>query len=100
MRLIEIKTGGENPFVALLCHFAQRVLPLPGLDENAFWQIRMVNLIPADHLAAMFFKDRFQLAVEIRLQSVAVSKFVVAHKLVNGFVFFPLRIVNFITADM
>ncbi|MNZ78302.1 hypothetical protein D3C78_968710 [compost metagenome] len=60
----------------------------------------MVNLIPADHLAVMFLKDRFQLAVEIGLQSVAVSKFVVAHKLLNGFVFFPLRIVNFIAADV
>ncbi|MNS85168.1 hypothetical protein D3C72_1190250 [compost metagenome] len=98
--LIEVKTGGENAFIALLRHLAQRVLPLPGLDQNAFRQIRMIDLIPADHLAMVFLKNGFQFAVEIGLQRMAVRQFVVAHKLLDGGAVFPLAIVNFITADM
>ena len=59
----------------------------------------MVDLVPADHLAVMLFKDRFQLAVEIRLQRVAVRQLVVAHKLLNGRIRFPLAVILFVVHD-
>ena len=34
--LIEVETGRKNSLVAGLRHLTQRVLPLPGLDQNAF----------------------------------------------------------------
>ena len=100
LRLIEIEARREDPFVAVLRHLSQRVLPLPGLDQNAFGQIRMVDLIPAHHLPVVFLKDRFQLAVEIRLQRVAVRQLVVAHKLLNGRIRFPLAVVHLIATDV
>lgn len=60
----------------------------------------MVNLIPADHLAVMLLKDRFQPAVEVRLQRVAVRQPVVAHKLLDSRVRFPLAVVHFVAADV
>ncbi|MNV36202.1 hypothetical protein D3C71_1276710 [compost metagenome] len=60
----------------------------------------MIDLVPADHLPVVFLKNGFQFAVEIRLQRVAVGEFVVAHKLLDGGVAFPLGIVNFIPADV
>ncbi len=60
----------------------------------------MVDLVPADHLPVMLFKDRFQPAVEVSLQRVAVSKLLIAHKLLNGRVRFPLAVVHLVTADM
>ena len=100
LRLVEIKAGRQNALVAVLRHLPQRVLALPGLDQNAFRQIGMVDLIPADHLAAMLLEDRFQLAVEVRLQRVAVRQPVVAHKLLDGRIRFPLAVVHLVTADV
>ena len=60
----------------------------------------MEDFVPAHHLPVMFFEDRFQLAVEIRLQCMAVRQFVVTHEFLNGGVLFPLRVVHFIATDM
>lgn len=60
----------------------------------------MEDFVPAHHLPVMFFKDRFQLAVEIRLQCMAVCQFVVTHEFLYGGVFFPLRVVHLIATDM
>ncbi len=98
--LVEIETGGENALVAVLRHLPQRVLALPGLDQNAFRQVGMVDLVPADHLPVMLLKDRLQFTVEVRLQRVAVRQPVVAHKLLNGRVRFPLGVIHLVTADM
>ena len=98
--LVEIETGRENALVAVLRHLPQRVLPLPGLDQNAFRQVGMIDLIPADHLPVMLLKDRFQPAVEIRLQRVAVRQPVVAHEVLDRGVRFPLAVVDLIAADM
>ena len=98
--LVEIKAGRQNAPVAILRHLPQRVLALPGLDQDAFWQIRMSNFIPAHHLPVVFFEDIFQLAIEIGLQGMAVCQCVVAHKLLNGGVRFPLGVIHFVAADV
>lgn len=100
LRLVEIETGGEDPPIALLYHLAQRVLSLPGLNQNAFRQVRVINLIPADHLPVVFFEDCLQPAVEVRLQRVAIGQPLLAHKRLDSRVSFPLTVVHFIPADM
>ena len=100
MRLIKVETGRENALIAVLRHLPQRVLSLPGMDQNAFRQIGMVDLIPANHLPVVLLKDRLQLAVEIRLQRMAVRQFVVAHESLDRSVRFPLAVVNLIAANM
>ena len=98
--LVEIETGGENALVAVLRHLPQRVLALPGLDQNAFRQVGMIDLVPADHLPVVLLKDRLQFTVEVRLQRVAVRQPVVAHEILDCGIRFPLAVVDLVTADM
>src|SRR5690554_1076728 len=51
--LVQIITGRQNRLKAMTDCIAYRVWPLPGLNNNIFRQIRMLDFILADHFSLM-----------------------------------------------
>lgn len=100
LRLIEIETGGENALIAVLGAGTQRVLPLPGLNDDRTRQRRVVDLVPADHLPLVLLEDLFQLLVEVGLQRMGIRQPVLLHKRLNRRRRPPLAGVNFVAADV
>ena len=65
---VDVVAKGEDPGVSLFGGRGKRFLPAPGLHDDSLRQIRMKNLIPANHGLVMLGQDLLQMLVVVGLQ--------------------------------
>jgi hypothetical protein len=72
----------------------------PRLDEDVTGKVLMKNFVPASHLRAMFFQDRQNSSVEMRLQSWFIAKVLLLNERLDPGALFPVLVSDFIPADV
>lgn len=82
------------------CCLGQRLRPAPRLHHRFFWEFRIQDFLPADHVLAVADEKVLNALVEIGLQSAVAVECSLAEERLDARVRAPLPAVHLVPADV